>query len=194
MNWKKLITFLFFTQVDKLVSANEKVENCYGNILFEKKNFLLHLNLRIYIDNTLTKYLYLYNLHCYNAPLISIELQTEKWQITSICKGLLSKHLQQVSLFVRLFLVFLFNQKGQRSTILQAQKTHKVIYFMCVFQINVRTKYTDLKIKPKYVQVCVSVYCHFTNVLRRPFQVRWMELRRAYATALDIQYIHFQIL
>ena len=116
----------------------------------------------------MTKYLYLYNLHCYNASLISIELQTEKWQITSICKGLLSKYLQEVSLFVRLFLAFLFNQKGQRSTILQAQKTHKFLYIMCVFRINVKTKYTDLKIKPKYVQVCVSVQCHFTNVFASP--------------------------
>ena len=40
-----------------------------------------------------------------------------------------------------------------------------LLLYVCAFQIKVKTKNADLKMKMEFVQVCIRFHCHFTNVL-----------------------------
>ena len=118
----------------------------------------------------MTKYLYLYNLHCYNAPLISIELQSKKMTNCLNLQRPSFKAFTRSVIICEIISSISFQSERAKIHYFAGFKTREVIYFTCVFvfQINAETTYTDLKIKAKYVQVCVRVYCHFTNVLVSP--------------------------
>lgn len=102
-------------------------------IFYFKKNFLLHLNLRIYIDNTLTKCLYLYNLHSYNASLISIELQTEKMTNCLNLQRTSFKAFTRSVIICEIISSISFQWERAKIHYFAGLKAHKVIYFICVY-------------------------------------------------------------
>ena len=81
----------------------------------------------------MTKYFYLYNLHCYNAPLISIELQSKKMTNYLNLQRPSFKAFTRSVIICEIISSISFQSERAKIHYFAGFKTHGVIYFTFVF-------------------------------------------------------------